>query len=157
MTEGGMWWVNGELIRPEAARLPVIDHGFTVGDGCFEATKIVRGEPFALTRHLRRLRRSLTTMGIDLHISDEEIRAATGEVITASPDAGVMRITVTAGPAPLGSLRGDGPATLIVAAVPDRGHHRRSTGIDQSHFKGIIDKVRIGRVEIQIGEGERQR
>ena len=32
--------------------------------------------------------------------------------------AGRLRITVTAGPAPLGSMRGDGPLSVIVAAGP---------------------------------------
>ena len=36
-------WVNGQLLAdPTAPALPVTDHGFTVGDGVFEAVKIVR-------------------------------------------------------------------------------------------------------------------
>ena len=35
------------------ALIAVLDHGFTVGDGVFEAIKVVDNSPFALTRHLR--------------------------------------------------------------------------------------------------------
>ena len=39
-------------------RVRVSDHGLTVGDGVFEAIKVVDGQPFALTLHLERLARS---------------------------------------------------------------------------------------------------
>ena len=58
-------WVNGHLLdAADAPALSVLDHGLTVGDGAFETIKTVAGEPFALTRHLRRLARSLTGLGI---------------------------------------------------------------------------------------------
>ena len=121
MSGDGKWWVNGELVDPATATIPIADHGVTVGDGCFETTTIVRDEAFALTRHLGRLRRSLAALRIDLATTDDEIRAAVREVISCSPAAGVLRVTVTAGPGPLGSGRGDGTPTLIVATAPDRG------------------------------------
>jgi branched-chain amino acid aminotransferase len=121
MSEKDQWWVNGALVDPETATLPVMDHGLTVGDGCFETAKIVRGEAFALTRHLRRLRRSLAAMLLDLPLTDDELRAAVAAVLATSVDAGVVRITVTAGPGPLGSGRGDGPPTVMIAPAPSRG------------------------------------
>ena len=44
-------WCNGSLDRPESPAIAVLDHGFTVGDGVFEAIKVVDNVPFALTRH----------------------------------------------------------------------------------------------------------
>ena len=116
-----VWWIDGELVSSNDAVLPVADHGLTVGDGCFETTTIVRGAAFAMTRHLRRLRHSLTGLLIDLATTDAELRAATDAVVAANPGAGIIRITVTAGPGPLGSGRGEGPPTVIVAAGPNRG------------------------------------
>ncbi len=116
-----MWWVDGEMVSSDAASLPVADHGLTVGDGCFETTAIIRGVAFAMTRHLARLRNSLAGLLIDLPVTDAELRAATNDVVAANPGAGIIRITVTAGTGPLGSGRGDGPPTLIVAAGPNRG------------------------------------
>ena len=40
------------------ARVAVVDHGFTVGDGVSKRLKTEAGVPFALTRHLQRLNRS---------------------------------------------------------------------------------------------------
>jgi len=112
-------WLNGALVDPAQALLSAYDHGLVVGDGVFETCKVVDGVPFALTRHLQRLQRSargLGLAGVDL----DALRAAVAEVC-AEPDlpaAARLRVTVTAGPAPLGSGRGDGPATLFVAAAP---------------------------------------
>ena len=37
-------WVNGDLLAdPTGPAIRVTDHGFTVGDGVFEAVKVVDG------------------------------------------------------------------------------------------------------------------
>jgi len=118
---GFTWWVDGTMVAAEEAVLPVADHGLTVGDGCFETTAIVRGRAFAMTRHLARLRQSLAGLLIDLPVTDDELQAATDAVVAANADAGIIRITVTAGSGPLGSGRGDGDPTVIIAAGPNRG------------------------------------
>jgi branched-chain amino acid aminotransferase len=46
---------------------------------------------------------------------DQRIRDAVAAVLDADPDAGKLRITWSSGVGPLGSSRGDGPGTLIVA------------------------------------------
>ena len=44
-------WVDGCLLAdPTAPALRVDDHGLVVGDGVFEAVKVVDGRPFALDR-----------------------------------------------------------------------------------------------------------
>lgn len=116
-----MWWVNGTLVAAKDASLPIDDHGLTVGDGCFETTPIIRGTPFAMRRHLARLRHSLAGLGIELTRSDDELRAACQAVAHANPDAALIRLTVTAGPGPLGSGRGDGAPAVFIGAAPSRG------------------------------------
>lgn len=109
-------WINGELGREQVS---VFDHGLTVGDGVFETVKLVRGVPFALTRHLDRLAFSARGLGLDAP-DERAIRAGIDEVLAdAEPwDLGRLRITYTGGPGPLGSDRGpDGPTTIIVAGV----------------------------------------
>ena len=57
-------WANGQLLdHPDQPVLSILDHGFTVGDGVFEAVKVVDNVPFALTRHLRRMQRSAAGLG----------------------------------------------------------------------------------------------
>jgi branched-chain amino acid aminotransferase len=112
-------WVDGRVRDPQEATLSAVDHGVTVGDGAFETAKIVAGRAFALTRHARRLDRSLAGLGlpgVDHGLLSEGIAA-----VLASHDPiafGRLRYTVTGGPAPLGSDRAPTTAlTTIVTAV----------------------------------------
>jgi branched-chain amino acid aminotransferase len=112
-------WLNGRLLAGDEPALRADDHGLLVGDGIFETAKVVDGTAFALTRHLRRLRRSAAGLGLDLPLTDDELTAAVAEVIAANePGVGRLRMTVTGGPGPLGSARGpDGP-TVVLATGP---------------------------------------
>ena len=112
-------WIDGELLPdPEAAAIRVTDHGFTVGDGVFEAVKVVEGRPFALELHLARLERSAAGLGLDQPDLDV-VRSGIAAVLAEEHlTLGRLRITLTAGPAPLGSGRGTHAPTLVVVAVP---------------------------------------
>ncbi|WP_236245489.1 aminotransferase class IV [Streptomyces sp. CC210A] len=108
-------WVNGELRDADAARVSVLDHGLTVGDGVFETMKAVDGRPFALDLHLDRLVRSARGLGLPGPDLDEVRRACTA-VLAANPmPLGRLRVTYTGGLSPLGSDRGDAGPTLVVA------------------------------------------
>ena len=111
-------WCNGSLIDPRGPALSVLDHGVTVGDGVFEAIKVVDGRPFALTRHLRRLTRSAKGMGLP-----EPDHGVIREAIDATIDGqklplGRIRVTFTAGISPLGSNRATTEPTLAVVTTP---------------------------------------
>jgi branched-chain amino acid aminotransferase len=112
-------WVNGQMLTdPQSPAILVTDHGLTVGDGVFEAIKVVDGRPFALTRHLERLGRSAAALGLPAPDTDR-LRGAVFDVLDQEQLAlGRVRITYTGGPAPLGSGRGDAPATAVVVAAP---------------------------------------
>lgn len=111
-------WKDGRFLTPEEPALSATDHGVTVGDGLFETCAVYDGQAFALSRHLRRLARSAT--GLGLVAPDEAlVRRGVGQVLErAGAQAGRLRITVTAGMAPLGSARGAGPLSVLVAAGP---------------------------------------
>lgn len=108
-------WLDGGLQDIDSARVSVLDHGLTVGDGVFETAKTVDGRPFALTRHLDRL--ALSARGLGLPEPDlDEVRRACSAVLEANPvPLGRLRITYTGGVSPLGSDRGDHGPTLVVA------------------------------------------
>ncbi|UFR05609.1 aminodeoxychorismate lyase [Streptomyces sp. Go40/10] len=108
-------WLDGGLRDLESARISVLDHGLTVGDGVFETVKAVDGAPFALTRHLDRLTRSARGLGLPDPDHDEVRRACTA-VLEADPvPLGRLRITYTGGHGPLGVGRGEHGPTLVVA------------------------------------------
>ncbi|MGW6460153.1 aminotransferase class IV [Streptomyces sp. NPDC055078] len=108
-------WVNDGLRDADDARVSVLDHGITVGDGIFETVKAVGGQPFALTLHLERLTRSAHGLGLP-EPDHDAVRRACAAVLEANPmERGRLRITYTAGVAPLGSDRGTAGPTLVVA------------------------------------------
>jgi branched-chain amino acid aminotransferase len=109
-------WVNGTLLPEEEACISPFDHGLLTGDGVFETLRVYGGVPFAWTRHLQRLARSAG--GLDLPLPPSgTLRRAAGEVLAANRlEEARLRITVTGGPAPLGSDRGPGAQPTAVVA-----------------------------------------
>jgi branched-chain amino acid aminotransferase len=162
----GLLWVNGALIDARTASLSVLDHGVTVGDGVFETLKVVRDaagdrHAFALTRHLRRLRRSAAALDLVVDRSDDDLRAAVRAVLQADGgNAGRVRITVTAGVSPLGSDRGAGGPTVIVASAAQapwpptatvvtvpwlRNEHSPLTGVKSTSYAENVIALRHAR------------
>ena len=113
----GANWADGRILSPGEAAVRADDHSVVVGDGVFETTGVLDGVPFALTRHLARLARSAAGLGIQTP-DDARIREAVAEVLAADRRAGLLRITWSSGPGPLGSGRGDGPGTLVLSTGP---------------------------------------
>jgi branched-chain amino acid aminotransferase len=111
-------WLDGALCDEAEARVSPFDHGLLTGDGAFETIKVYAGRPFAVRRHLERLARSARGLGLGLPEAPV-LRAALDEVVSGNGlhDAR-LRITVTGGPAPLGSERGAAAPTVIVAGAP---------------------------------------
>lgn len=110
-------WANGRIVPDDAPVVRADDHGLVVGDGVFETCEVVDGAPFALTRHLRRLRASAA--GLGLVVDEPVIRAAVTEVLAAEPAPRArLRVTVTGGPSPYGSDRGSAAPTVLVATSP---------------------------------------
>ncbi|GAA4405604.1 aminodeoxychorismate lyase [Fodinibacter luteus] len=111
-------WVDGRIVDPDTPAVSAVDHGVTVGDGAFETAKIEAGVPFAVTRHLRRLDRTMAGLGLPAADHDR-IREGIDAVLVGEPiDFGRLRFTVTGGRGPLGSDRHDCDLTHIVTAVP---------------------------------------
>jgi branched-chain amino acid aminotransferase len=109
-------WIDGELLDARVARVSPFDHGLLVGNGVFETLRVYGGVPFAWTRHLERLARSAGGLGLEAPEPDK-LRAAVDDVLRGNGlSDGRVRITVTGGPSPLGSERGDAPPTVMVAA-----------------------------------------
>ena len=114
---GSKLWVDGALV--DDPTVPVVradDHGLVVGDGVFETVEVNDGAPFALTRHLRRLRDSARGLGLD--IDEPFVRRGVEAVLANAPARARLRITVTGGPSPYGSDRGGAAPTVLIATGP---------------------------------------
>jgi branched-chain amino acid aminotransferase len=114
-------WIDGALVAADEARVSPFDHGLLTGDGVFETLIVYRGVPFAARRHLERL--AVSCKGLGLEPPDAGVvRAAMETVVEANGlERGRLRVTVTGGDSPLGSDRGAGGPTVIVAAGPLTG------------------------------------
>lgn len=111
-------WLNGHVVDDADAVVSVFDHGLTVGDGVFETLNSLDGVPFALTRHLRRLARSAAGMGLPPPDLDA-VREAVDAVLAGTQwPRGRVRVTLTGGPGPAGSQRGDEGPTLLATSGP---------------------------------------
>lgn len=121
-----VFYVNGALVDGDDAQVSVLDHGLVVGDGVFETLLLHDGRAFALERHLERLGRSATGLGLDPP-DRKELRSAVADVVAASGlRRGRIRLTVTSGIGPLGSGRTAGRQTVVVAVAPESESHDSS-------------------------------
>ena len=115
---GSILWLDGRLVPADEARVSPFDHGLLVGDGVFETLRVYGGVPFAWSRHHQRLVRSAAGLGLSAPGS-QELRSAVDDVLAANGvTEGRVRLTITGGPSPLGSERGDAPPTVIVMSAP---------------------------------------
>jgi branched-chain amino acid aminotransferase len=110
-------WADGKIQAPNATIVSPLSHGFTVGDGVYETIGFHRREPFALQRHMKRLKDSLARIGL---VDLDPAQVVTG--IRAVVDAGQgkltrLRVTVAAGPGPLGTERLPGKPYIVVAGT----------------------------------------
>ena len=113
-----VFWVNGQLVSRAEHVLRPDDHAL-VGDGVFEAIKLIGGKPLALTRHLDRL--AASAVPLDLPVDLAAIRAAVTEILAteqAQVSPSWLRITVTGGSAAMGTAGIGTSPTIIVAIAP---------------------------------------
>jgi branched-chain amino acid aminotransferase len=111
-------WIDGALAPADQARISPFDHGLLTGDGVFETLIVYGGKPFAVRRHLERL--AVSCRGLGLAVPDPAlVRDAMAQVVMANGlDRARLRVTVTGGDSPLGSDRGAGGPTVVVAGGP---------------------------------------
>jgi len=58
--------VEGRLVPPEQAFVPVLDRGFLYGDSVYDVVRTYGGRVFELSRHLARMERTASRIGISL-------------------------------------------------------------------------------------------
>jgi len=118
----GTVFLDGHLVSAARARVSAFDRGLLYGDGLFETLRSYQGRPFALDRHLARLRGTARWLGIPVPAMDwrRQITAVLQRNRLLGVDASV-RITLTRGPAVPGLLPPVRPrptVLIICAAVP---------------------------------------
>ena len=121
-------WINGSIVEEGEARVSPFDHGLLTGDGIFETLISYDGAiPFAFTRHYERLIKS--AQPFELNVPEPELLSDACEAVLALNNEipSRLRITITAGRAPLGSEKGSDSENIIVAssAAPEQPAHSK--------------------------------
>ena len=160
-------FLNGRLVADDEARIDPADRGLTLGDGLFE-TIAVRGRRAVRTdAHLARLGDGAEVIGLTVPTGGRELRSALRDVIEANAiDEGVLRLTLTRGPAPRGllppvpaqptllitgasqDLTPQEPVTAVIATTTRRNEHSPLSGIKST---GTLDGILAAREAAKRG------
>jgi D-alanine transaminase len=92
--------LNGAIMAPEEATVPIWDRGFLFGDAVYEVCRIYRGRSWLEDEHMARLRRSLAEMRIG-PVDFARLARRMHETIAASGvEEGTIYVQITRGVAP---------------------------------------------------------
>jgi branched-chain amino acid aminotransferase len=88
--------VDGELLEPAQALIPVADEGLLRGDGVFEVVRLYAGRPFALDQHMDRM--VLSAENLRLPLDRLAVEADVARLLeSARPGDGLVRCLMTRG------------------------------------------------------------
>lgn len=91
--------IDGELFRRPEAKISVMDGGFLLGDGVWEAFRLHHGNLVFIEDHLDRLWHGADVIGLEISISRQELIGRIQEVVSANEmfDQVHIRLIVTRG------------------------------------------------------------
>lgn len=91
--------IDGELFRRPDAKVSVMDAGFLLGDGVWEAFRLHEGTLVFIDDHLDRLWHGAEVIGLEIPITREQMLARIDEVVAANEmyDQVHIRLIVTRG------------------------------------------------------------
>ncbi|WP_165070907.1 D-amino acid aminotransferase [Paludisphaera rhizosphaerae] len=92
--------VNGELMAPEQATVPIYDRGFLFGDSVYEVCRIYDGRCWLEADHLVRLKRSLKELEFPPYDLDRLVARIYRTIRASYVKEGLVYVQVTRGVAP---------------------------------------------------------
>src|SRR5262245_36554242 len=114
-------YVNGALVPKADAKVSVFDSGFVLGDGVWDAFRLVKGTLVFMTEHLERLFHGARSIDLDIGLTEKELADALYRTVDANGmrDGAHLRLMVTRGTkkTPNQDPRYTvGPATVVITA-----------------------------------------
>ena len=106
-------WLNGRLVDSPTAPFDLSDRGLLLGDGVFDTALVLAGQIVYREAHLSRL--EAACRAIDIRVGRDELAAAMNAAAENLP-LGVVRVTVTRGPAPRGLVPLQAGRATIIAS-----------------------------------------
>lgn len=142
----GWAWVDGDVQPLDRARVPVTDRGFLLADSVFDTVRTYEGRAFLLGDHLDRLRRSASSLWMDVPWSDSELEDVVGQLLRCMGEGyeSVVRIIVTRGDGEHGLTLPQPPAPRLVVLC------RPLPTLPERLF---LDGVKIARPTMRAGDG----
>ena len=131
--------VEGKLVPPEQAVVPVLDRGFLYGDSVYEVVRTYDARPFGLDRHLARMEK--TAQRLDLALPPREILARELQrTLDAADNAeSYARIVVTRGTGEFGLspflARGQNRLVIIVRPLSVPPEQQYESGLQMAIAK----------------------
>jgi branched-chain amino acid aminotransferase len=110
-----IYYIDGDYVEAQAARLPVDDLSVLRGFGVFDFLRTYGGRPFHLEDHLARLKRSAELIGLEVGRPLVEIAAIVHETLRRNGHAEAnIRIVLTGGSSPDCFLPAGRPRLLVM-------------------------------------------
>jgi branched-chain amino acid aminotransferase len=114
-------YVNGDLVPRAEAKVSVFDSGFVLGDGVWDAFRLVNGTLVFMAEHLERLCDGAQSIDLDIGLTEKELADALYRTVDANAmrDGAHLRLMVTRGvkKTPNQDPRyAVGPATVVITA-----------------------------------------
>ncbi|MCL4324092.1 MAG: branched-chain-amino-acid transaminase [Candidatus Thermoplasmatota archaeon] len=128
----GIVYIDGELYKPEDAKVSVFDHGLLYGDGVFEGIRFYNSRIFKLAEHVDRMFSSASMIGLTIPLSKEEFSSA---ILTTTGKSGLkdgyLRPLVTRGIGDLGldPRKSKKPSVVIICSTISLYGNKHETGI----------------------------
>ena len=123
--------VEGRLVPPDQAVVPVFDRGFLYGDSVYEVVRTYSGRPFELDRHLTRMEKTAQRIDLTLPPRASIVRELQRTLEAAGNPESYVRIVITRGAGEFGLspflARGQNRLIVIVrplAAPPEEQYER---------------------------------
>jgi branched-chain amino acid aminotransferase len=89
--------VEGKLVPPEQAMVPVLDRGFLYGDSVYEVVRTYAGRPFEMERHLIRMEKTAERIDLTLPPRATILRELQRTLDAAGNPESYARVVVTRG------------------------------------------------------------
>lgn len=113
-----IFFVDGQYVPEEEARVSVLDRGFLYGDSVYEAVRAIDGRIIFLEEHEERLKRSGALLGIDLETARFDLSLILNELLERNRVSDAqMRIIVSRGRGGRDQMTGLTP-TWVVTIQP---------------------------------------
>jgi len=131
--------VEGKLVPPEQALVPVLDRGFLYGDSVYEVVRTYDGRPFELHRHLARLERTARRIDLSLPPRETILRELQRTLDAAGNPESYARSVITRGTGEVGLspflARGENRLIVIVRPLAAPAEEQYERGLQMAIAK----------------------